>query len=251
MWRFIAQSLDRLAIRSARGSVLPSPDGQAHATEASELLRRPDFFSPTVEAARVEFASAHEFRFASLVRSECANNNVVRGRFVPAALDWRTRPSVILLHGWNAELQHAWLCPVWGRMLARAGVNAFMFELPFHGARRPTEPDAIRNFLSGHLPHVMRATHQSLADVRALSLWLRTQGSPSGACGACLLAHIQSHRGFVRRHYPLRLLCRERACLHTAHARGGFVRLEQPRQHGKLARRLQHGEISQTRPSAT
>ena len=200
MWRFIAQSLDRLAIRSARGSVLPSPDGQAHATEASELLRHPDFFSPTVEAARVEFASAHEFRFASPVRSECANNNVVRGRFVPAALDWRTRPSVILLHGWNAELQHAWLCPVWGRMLARAGVNAFMFELPFHGARRPTEPDAIRNFLSGHLPHVMRATHQSLADVRALSLWLRTQGSPSvGLWGVSLGAWLA---GLAAAHQP-------------------------------------------------
>ena len=182
--------------------MLPSPDGRSHAAEASEWLHRPGFFSPAVEAARVEFASGHEFQFqfASPVRSEFENNNAVRGRLVPAARDWRTRPSVILLHGWNAELQHSWLCPIWGRMLARAGVNAFMFELPFHGARRPTEPGAIRNFLSGNLLHVLRATHQSLAEVRALARWLRTQGSPSvGLWGVSLGAWLA---GLAAAHQP-------------------------------------------------
>jgi dienelactone hydrolase len=178
MWRFLAHPLDQLAIRSACGSVLPSPDGQTHAAEASELLSRPDFFAPDVSAAPVEFTEAGQFQFVSPVRSEFAGNNLVRGRFVTAGEHWRTRPSVILLHGWNAELQHQWLSPVWGKMLAHAGVNAFFFELPYHGQRRPSQGQGINNYLSGNLLHVMRTTHQALADTRALARWLRVQGSP-------------------------------------------------------------------------
>jgi pimeloyl-ACP methyl ester carboxylesterase len=178
MWSFLARPLDQLAIRSACGSVLPSPDGQAHAAEASELLNRPDFFAPEVSAASVRFTEGDHFQFESPVRSDFAGNNLVRGRFVTAGENWRTRPSVILLHGWNAELQYEWQSPGWARLLARAGVNTFYFQLPFHGDRRPGANEAIRNFFSGNLLHVMRATHQSLADARALARWLRAQGSP-------------------------------------------------------------------------
>jgi pimeloyl-ACP methyl ester carboxylesterase len=189
-----------MAIRSACGSVLPSPDGQAHIAEASEILRRPEFFCPPVEPAPVEFISKSRFQFASPVCSEVENNNLVRGRFEPAEKEWRRRPSVILLHGWNAELQYQWLCPFWAQLLARAGVNAFMFELPFHGARRPRRSQPIRNFLSGNLLHVMRATHQSLADVRALALWLRAQGSPAvGLWGVSLGAWLA---GLASAHQP-------------------------------------------------
>lgn len=191
MWRFIARPLDRFAIRSACGSVLPSPDGQAHIAEAAELLHYAEFFAPAVEPARVEFTSKQNFQFASPVQSESANNNVVRGRFEPATKEWQARPSVILLHGWNAELQYQWLFPFWAQLLAHAGVNAFMFELPFHGSRRPTEQGAIKNFLSGNLLHVVRATHQALAETRALVLWLRAQGSPSvGLWGVSLGAWL-------------------------------------------------------------
>ncbi len=200
MWRLIAKPLDRFAIRSACGSVLPSPDGQSHAPEASALLRSPDFFSPAVQIPEINFISRNRFEFASPIRSDAENNNVVRGRFEPAATVWRTRPSVILLHGWNAELQYQWLCPFWSQLLARAGVNAFTFELPYHGARTPTAPGAIRNFLSGNLLHVMRATNQSLADLRALAMWLRQQGAPSvGIWGVSLGAWLA---GLAAAHQP-------------------------------------------------
>ena len=191
MWRFIAKPLDRFAIRSACGSVLPSPDGRSHLDEAVELLRRADFFSPAVGAASVEFTSEAAFHFPSAVFTESECNNMVRGRFEPAAKDWRHLPSVILLHGWNAELQYQWQLPFWSQLLARAGINAFRFELPYHSSRRPSEPGAIQNFLSGNLFHVARATHQALADVRALALWLRAQGSPSvGLWGVSLGAWL-------------------------------------------------------------
>ena len=191
MWRLIARPLDRFAIRCACGSVLPSPDGQSHLEEAAALLRQNDFFSPAVEPAAVEFTSKTAFRFPSGVRTDSESNGTVRGHFEPAARNWRERPSIILLHGWNSELQYQWQLPFWSQLLARAGVNAFRFELPYHGSRRPTEPGAIRNFLSGNLLHVARATHQTLSDVRALALWLRAQGSPTiGLWGVSLGAWL-------------------------------------------------------------
>jgi pimeloyl-ACP methyl ester carboxylesterase len=199
MWRFIAKPLDRIAIRSACGSVLSSPDGQPHIAEASEFLRRPDFFAPQVEPARVEITGPR-FQFASPLQGKLENNNVVPGKFEPTAKDWREKPSMIFLHGWNAELQDRWLCPFWAQLLARAGVNGFMFELPFHGTRRPKPSDPIRNFLSGDLLHVMRATHQALADVRALAGWLRSQGAPSvGLWGVSLGAWLA---GLASAHQP-------------------------------------------------
>ena len=179
MWRFIAKPLDRFAMRSACGSVLPSPDGQTHAAEAVEFLRRADFFAPPVETPELKFVSKDSFEFLSPVRREYAATNVVRGRCEFAAREWRECPSVIMLHGWNASLQYQWQFPFWAQLLAGVGVNAFRFELPHHMSRTPKEPDAIRNFLSGNLLHVMEATHQTLADIRALASWLREQGSPS------------------------------------------------------------------------
>jgi dienelactone hydrolase len=192
MWRLIANSLDRLAMRSACGSVLPSPDGQSHANEAAAFLKRPDFFTPEVGPADVQLDEQHHrFQFASPFQSEVPENNLVRGKFDLAGADWRTRPSVILLHGWNAELQYQLQLPGWSRQLARAGVNAFRFELPYHGSRRPSAAGTIRNFFSGNLLHVATATHQALAETRALALWLRAQGSPTvGIWGVSLGAWL-------------------------------------------------------------
>ncbi len=178
MWRPFAQTLDRLAIRSASGSVLPSPDGQTHIPEALDLLTRPYFFTPQVEPAVMAFHGKNKFTFPSPTPDRSVDNNRVPGRCELVGKDWQERPSIILLHGWNAELQYRWFFPFWAQLLAQAGINAFMFELPLHGARRPKQPGEIKNFLSGDLLHVMSATHQALADTRALALWLRSQGTP-------------------------------------------------------------------------
>lgn len=187
MWSLVAKPLDRLAIRSACGSVLPSPDGQPHGAEAAQFLARSDFFAPGQAPAALKFTGSSSFEFPSCVRTGSVTNDLVRGRCEFATREWQQRPSVILLHGWNASLQYQWQFPYWSQLLARAGVNAFRFELPHHMSRRPAEPDAIRNFLSGNLLHVVQRTHQALADVRALASWLREQGSPRvGAWGVSL-----------------------------------------------------------------
>src|SRR5829696_2036446 len=120
MWRCFAEPLDRLAIRPARGAVLPSPDGQSHAEEAAAFLHAPNFFCPQIEPARLEFHGKTSFQFPSFVHSESPCNELVRGRCECAAAAWQQRPSVILLHGWNAELQYQWQLPYWSQLLARA-----------------------------------------------------------------------------------------------------------------------------------
>src|SRR4051794_10062842 len=101
-------------MRSATSSVRPSPDGSPHLQEAAELLRSRDFFAPDVNAAQVHLGKGDRFEFASLVPSGCAENDRVRGKFFLADGDWKTRPTTILLHGWNAELQYEWMFPYWG-----------------------------------------------------------------------------------------------------------------------------------------
>lgn len=179
MWLPIVHWLDRAAIRSACGSVRPSPDGDHHAPEAMALLDRPDFFKPDRASVDLTF-SGSAFQFHSPVSSGYACNDIVSGRLIKArSADWRKCPSVIIIHGWNAELQYEWMVPRWSRRLARAGLNAISFELPYHSSRRPRGPGEIRNYLSGNLRHVMAATHQTLAEVRALAGWLQDQGSPT------------------------------------------------------------------------
>ena len=102
----------------------------------------------------------------------------MHGRFFPATTDWPARPTTVLLHGWNAEIGYRTLFPYLARRLNGAGINALMYELPYHSQRKPRrarrgEPT---NFLSGDLLHVVQASHQAIADARALVAWLREQG---------------------------------------------------------------------------
>src|SRR5262245_30960015 len=120
MWRFLAHPLDRIPIRPACGSVFPSPVSQAHPPGPAALLDSPGVFIPDVGPAEVQLGEQHCFQFASPFQSEAPENNLVRGRFTLADGDWRQRPSVILLHGWNAEFQYELQFPGWSRQLARA-----------------------------------------------------------------------------------------------------------------------------------
>lgn len=191
MWRYLTQALDRFALRSACSSVLPSPDGAHHGAEALEFLSQEGFFCPEVPIPQVTFPSADSFRFASPIKSPWPENDIVRGRIGRTKGEWQNRPAVVIVHGWNAELQYRWMVPFWSELLVNRGINAISFELPFHGARRPTSPAAIRNFISGNLLHFLQSTHQALADLRAIVAWLRQQGVPTaGVWGTSLGAWL-------------------------------------------------------------
>jgi dienelactone hydrolase len=177
--RPFCHALDWLAIQLAcrspqRGVNLPEPKERL-----TSLLAHADFYSNTIAPLNgVDFSGEHHFSFASPLPCPWDRNNTVHGRIYRADQDWTKRPAVILLHGWNGELNYELLFPWMGRRLAREGVTALSVLLPYHGRRKPREAGAIRNFICDDIGSVLAATRQSLADCRALVRWLHRQGCP-------------------------------------------------------------------------
>lgn len=201
MWPGITRWLDRCAIRSACRCVRYGPSDGARLAAAEALLRDENFFGPdTAVPADVTFINPTEFQFRSSIATPWEENNRVYGKLYKAGLDWRRRPSVVLLHGWNGELGYRLQFPWLARRLGRAGLNTAMLELPYHARRKPVAAGAITNFISHDLFRMAEATRQAMADVRALVAWLAAQGSPAiglwglslGAWLTALLAGCES-----------------------------------------------------------
>jgi dienelactone hydrolase len=144
------------------------------------------------------------FSYASPVRSASNINNRVFGRFFPAEKKWMSKPTVLLLHGWNAELCYRHLFPWLATRLQRQGWNTAMIELPYHMQRRPRS-GPVTDFISTDLEGMLGATRQAVADIRAVGQWLQSQGSPSvglwgfslGAWLAGLTACVDDTLGFA------------------------------------------------------
>lgn len=197
---FLVRPLDRLAIRGAVSSVRVV-EGRGEIEAAEELLRQPDFLHTPVEPARdLAFQSKHDFQFTSSRDTPWPENKIVHGKLYRAGKEWREKPSVILLHGWNGELGYWHQFPYLAWRLNRRGLNAAMFELPYHARRKPQSPDAITNFISHDLRRMIEATQQAMADARALLGWLQGQGSPAvGFWGVSLGAWLA---GLLACHEP-------------------------------------------------
>ena len=143
------------------------------------MLAGKDFFSAGVETcARPEFHGRHKFQFPSRVSTPWAENNTVYGKLYRAGRNWREKPSVLLVHGWNGELGYEFQFPFLAQLLNRSGINAAMIELPYHARRRPRQPGAITNFISHDPVRMLEAMQQATADLRATLGWLRAEGSP-------------------------------------------------------------------------
>lgn len=174
MIRFFEQSLDRIAIGLATASVKCGWKRPGQLERAQEIVSNPAYLRPNVAPAQLNFTAPTRFTFNSPIRAELAN-----GRFRPAGQDWKKRPAVILLHGWNGELGYYWSFPFLGMALARSGINSITYELPFHAERRPRGEGQIHNLISDDLVTMVEGIHQCLADACALRLWLLEQGCPS------------------------------------------------------------------------
>jgi len=184
--------LDRIAIRSACRTV-PAPCADYQPTARREALRHPDYFENLPPGAPLEFYQGAYFTFGSPVQSAFPENNTVFGRLFRASGErgnGKRGPAVVLLHGWNGEQGYRYLFPFMGRRFASLGLTTAMIELPYHGSRKPRR-GSLRNFLSGDLEHMMGATRQALADIRAMIRWLHEQGyGPVGVWGNSLGAWL-------------------------------------------------------------
>jgi dienelactone hydrolase len=175
----LAKPLDWCTIQLARLNVRDAADKEGLAARAQAVLDHPDFLGGFVDAPKdFRFVTKHTFQFTSPVPSPWKRNNTVHGRLYTVTKPWQDRPTLVLLHGWNAQTAYRTLFPHLAWRLTKREVNVAMFELPYHSRRKPRGRQAVRNFLSGDLVHVARATHQAMADARALIAWLKEQGCP-------------------------------------------------------------------------
>ena len=170
--------MDRVCIAAATASVHSGWKKAGQGQRAHALLSRPDFLTPTVPAAQLTFQSQSRFSFPSVAR-HIWDTPTAHGRFQRAGRDWKRRPAVILIHGWNGEMGYYFSFPWIERVLAARGINALSFELPFHGRRRPRGSGAIHNLISDDVETMVEGLRHCLADALSLRLWLVEQGCPS------------------------------------------------------------------------
>lgn len=178
--RFLKQKLDRWAIDAAANALPPGKHDPARVRRAAELLASDQFLRfPDATATLVE-GERNSFQFPSSIPLSLPRNDIVHGKLFRTGSDWNSKPLVILVHGWNAELHYIYLLPRVARALSRRGINAALMELPLHLQRRPprTSP-CVRDFISDDLTTMLRATMQALADFHALAQWAREKGCPS------------------------------------------------------------------------
>jgi dienelactone hydrolase len=179
MHALFTKPMDWMSIQLARPTVHRRTGADDESAAATQLLRHPDFFCDFVRPpADLELGREREISYRSPLPTPWSENNVVPGRWFPAVDDWRQRPTIVLLHGWNAESTYRILFPYIAWRLNRAGLNAVMIELPYHAHRKPRGRGAVTNFLSDDLLQVISATRQALADTRALIAWLEERGAP-------------------------------------------------------------------------
>jgi hypothetical protein len=162
----------------AAWQVKRSPLQPSSPAELDRVLGDKHFFNGSSQPpAKLVIEQNGSFTFSSAVTSPFPENNTVFGRLFRTGHNWRKHPTAILLHGWNASLCYRYTMPPLARRLARANVNAAMFELPYHMQRRPGRPRGV-DFLSSDLGSTLNAARQALADTRALQDWLLEQGVP-------------------------------------------------------------------------
>jgi len=175
---FLCQWIDRVTIRFA-ASRMPKLDGRdLHLDEAQHLLENLNLSPADTKPAAIEFDGPINFRFASPRPSEHAVNNLVHGRLYRCDDEWRRKPVILMLHGWNDHLNHRFFFPRHARQLNRKGISAATLQLPWHFDRRAPELGAWGNFLSADLLHMVEATLQAMAEIRGFVNWLSDQGCP-------------------------------------------------------------------------
>lgn len=136
----------------------------------------PDIFSESRSVGVTTDCERRVFAFSSECASPWRGNNTVRGWMCLTHSAPRSRPTVVILHGWNhggwQSVYYIAVC----RWLAQRGVNSVFFDLPHHGSRRLTGRDEPRNFLSDDLAGGIRAVRQSVSDTRQVLRGLRAAG---------------------------------------------------------------------------
>jgi hypothetical protein len=144
--------------------------------------------------------------FPSALTTPHPENNVVTGRWFPAAGDEslvrranRGR-AVVVLPQWNSDAEgHIGLAKV----LARFGVSALRISLPYHDARMPPELTRADYIVSSNIVRTVQVCRQAVLDARRAVAWLASLGFErigiiGTSLGSCLSMLTSAHEPLIR-----------------------------------------------------
>ncbi len=188
MFSLFTKLIDRTIIRLASKAQAGAGTYPPNLEGAQELLARPDIFGEPVEApAAVKWTSEEEFEFDSIVASPWSCNNRVYARLQRCCEEWQSKPTIVLVHGWNDEIGFKLRHPFQARRFLKAGFNVAQIELPYHLKRRPRGKGEVNDFLSEDLQCTVLAARQAVIDIRMLLAWLKKEGcARTGLLGVSL-----------------------------------------------------------------
>jgi pimeloyl-ACP methyl ester carboxylesterase len=158
--------------------MMPAKEYDWRLEEALRFLKSSDFVPTDSQPAQVEFNGPLHFRFPTPQPSEFPENNVVHGRLYRCAEQWRERPVIILLPGYNDSASYNLRFPLIARRCNRAGFNVATLVLPYHFQRCPPQ---LSEFDTGDCVFWAQRTAQGIAEIRALTGWLLREGCPAVA----------------------------------------------------------------------
>jgi len=158
-------------------------------------------------AGRRRTGEAGTLRFPSALVTPHPENNVVVGRWFPAAHEAgvdapRSRRGrvVVVLPQWNSDAGgHVSL----SRVLAGCGISALRLSLPYHDTRMPPELTRADYIVSPNIARTIQVCRQAVLDARRAVAWLAGQGFErigilGTSLGSCLSMLAAAHEPRIR-----------------------------------------------------
>ncbi|HEY3854535.1 MAG TPA: alpha/beta hydrolase family protein [Verrucomicrobiae bacterium] len=173
----LARLLDWSSIQAAT-LMMPGDASMPKLEEALQFIKGPNFIPAESQPAQIEFNGPLHFRFATPRPCEFEENNVVHGRLYRCDDQWRKKPAIILLPGWNDSASYQLRFPPIARDSNRAGFNVATLVSPYQFQRCPPKRSP---FDRVDCIQFAQATAQGIAEIRAMIGWLLAQGCPAVA----------------------------------------------------------------------
>ena len=165
-----------------------------------------DYAFTAADSIRRAKGEAGALTFPSALTTPHAENNVVTGRWFPAAGDERMTctanrgRAVVVLPQWNSDAEsHIGL----SRVLARFGVSALRLSLPYHDVRMPPELTRADYIVSSNIARTVQVCRQAVLDARRAVAWLASLGFErigivGTSLGSCLSLLTSAHEPLIR-----------------------------------------------------
>lgn len=180
------------------------PPGDAVEAWTSGILASSDAFYAVERASRYDVTPEGHLTFPSALETPHHQNNIVHGRYFPAADNRWKRPgprrAVVVLPQWNSDREgHIGLA----RLLSHFGMSALRLSLPYHDDRMPTELTRADYIVSSNIVRTLQVCRQAVLDAKCAVTWLLDQGYErvgilGTSLGSCLAMLTTAHDTRIR-----------------------------------------------------